>query len=288
MILKISVLLILLLVYINFDFKEHFSVNVDKLKKPKNWPLIGFSEKLRYYGTKLPSKYSLYSDKYLVKEYIKNLKIKDLYIPKTLKVFRLKHHTSLEDLPKNCVIKTNNGSGDIVKVENNKITLIKGRGKTFKNNIEAFNHWKKLALKPIFNKYEKHYIDIKPVIFAEENLGDNIRDYKFFCIRGNVILFHIDSDRFIETCRNIYDINVKKLPFSKGDPNCNYDIPRPNNLEKMIEICKKISSKFEFARVDLYDISGKIYFGEITFVPAAGTNDIRPVIYDKIIGSLWE
>ena len=50
---KISVLLILLLVYINFDFKEHFSINVDKLKKPKNWPLMGFSEKLRYYGTKL-------------------------------------------------------------------------------------------------------------------------------------------------------------------------------------------------------------------------------------------
>jgi hypothetical protein len=288
MILKISALLFLLLVYINFSFKENFNVNVDEFKKPKNWAFMGFSEKLRYYGSSLSSKYSLYSDKYLVKRYIENLKIKDLYVPKTLKVFELKSYTYLEDLPKNCVIKTNNGSGDIVKIKNNKIVLIRGRGKTFKNNIESFNHWKKLALKPIFNKYEKHYIDIQPVIFAEEDLGSNIRDYKFFCIKGEVILFHIDSDRFTKTCRNIYDVNFKKLPFSKGDPNCVYDISRPKNLNKMLKICKKISNKFEFSRVDLYDINGNIYFGEITFVPAAGTNDFRPIVYDKIIGSLWK
>ena len=47
---------------------------------------------------------------------------------------------------------------------------------------------------------------------------------------------------------------------------------KPKKLEKMIEIASKISKGFPFVRVDLYDIKGKIYFGEMTFTPAAGFN----------------
>ena len=38
----------------------------------------------------------------------------------------------------------------------------------------------------------------------------------------------------------------------------------------MLEISKILSADFDFVRVDLYDINGKVYFGELTFSPASG------------------
>ena len=36
----------------------------------------------------------------------------------------------------------------------------------------------------------------------------------------------------------------------------------------MIEYAKKLSEEFVFVRVDLYNINGKIYLGEMTFSPS--------------------
>ena len=57
------------------------------------------------------------------------------------------------------------------------------------------------------------------------------------------------------------------------------------NLKQMIEIASKLSEEFEFVRVDLYNIDGKIYFGEITFFHRGGINPaITPVRFEEEIG----
>lgn len=38
----------------------------------------------------------------------------------------------------------------------------------------------------------------------------------------------------------------------------------------MFEIARKLSSGLPFVRVDLYNVHGKIYFGELTFFPQCG------------------
>lgn len=45
-----------------------------------------------------------------------------------------------------------------------------------------------------------------------------------------------------------------------------------DNLTEMISI-----AKFRFHRVDLYDVKGKIYLGELTFYPASGMGKITPM-----------
>ena len=50
-----------------------------------------------------------------------------------------------------------------------------------------------------------------------------------------------------------------------------YPLTKPENFEKMVDLAKKLAKKFPFVRVDLYNINGKIYFGEMTFTPAKGT-----------------
>lgn len=53
----------------------------------------------------------------------------------------------------------------------------------------------------------------------------------------------------------------------------------------MIEIATKLSEPFPHCRVDLYNIDGKIYFGEITQFHGGGCNHIMPEEWDYKIGS---
>ncbi len=59
----------------------------------------------------------------------------------------------------------------------------------------------------------------------------------------------------------------------------NYDgsMEKPKNFEMLKEIAKKLSSDFQFVRVDLYDVDGNIFFGELTFTPASGKNPFYPL-----------
>jgi hypothetical protein len=38
-------------------------------------------------------------------------------------------------------------------------------------------------------------------------------------------------------------------------------------MSEMIKVGEKLSEDFPYARIDLYDVDGKVVFGEITFYP---------------------
>ena len=43
---------------------------------------------------------------------------------------------------------------------------------------------------------------------------------------------------------------------------------RPKNFELMLEYSQKLSEDFVFVRVNLYNVNGIIYLGEMTFCPS--------------------
>lgn len=73
------------------------------------------------------------------------------------------------------------------------------------------------------------------------------------------------------------------LPFGEKrlelDPN-HVEI-MPVNLNNMITIAEKLSDGFEFLRVELYNVKGKIYFGELSFYPASGMGAFVPEEWDE-------
>ena len=87
---------------------------------------------------------------------------------------------------------------------------------------------------------------------------------------------------------NAYNENWEKLNFTMGTELYTYDIKPPKNFEKMKEIAKKLSEDFDYVRVDLYNIDGNIYFGELTFCDAGGFGTFNPKIWDSKLGSYWE
>ena len=268
---------------------ETFKDNVLSFPKPNNWNELSFPDKLKIYGQNINENYSLYSDKLKIKTYLRDLNIDGLNIVKLIKVLD-KHDDKLDlsTLPKNCVIKTNHSWSDIIIIKDGKISKMYTRGIELDTKISNYKNWKSNALKVFNPPNEQHYQHIKPEIFVEEYLGDNLVDYKFFCFHGEVKFFQIDSDRFTKHCRNIYDgVNNNLLPCTLTFKNCK-NITLPDNIDKMKEISESLSKQFEFVRVDLYDVNGKIYFGEFTFVHDSSNFNFEPLKYDKIIGKYWK
>jgi len=62
---------------------------------------------------------------------------------------------------------------------------------------------------------------------------------------------------------------------------------RPEQLEEMLHIARRLSEDFQFCRVDLYLVKGKVYFGEITFYPWTGYVQCTPDKFDFVLGDLW-
>ena len=79
------------------------------------------------------------------------------------------------------------------------------------------------------------------------------------------------------------------MPFVGLNPNvengCEAAL-KPKNFDKMIEICKELSMGIPFVRVDLYNVHGQIYFGELTFYPASGFGSFRPNEWNNKLGDL--
>lgn len=225
--------------------------------------------------------YAEYTDKYTVKSYIEGLIGQEKIIP-TLGVWDNFDEIDFDSLPKQFVLKsTNGGGGTGVIICKDKLKLNKEDAKS-KLETSMKSNWK--------IQREWVYMDIKPRIIAEtylENDSDELRDYKFFCFNGRMKLFKVDFDRFINHHANYYDRDCNILPFGEKicPPNYNKKIVLPDNIEEMIEIAERLSAKIPFIRVDLYEVNGKIYFGEMTFFPDSGISKFSDEEWDYRLGS---
>ena len=191
-----------------------------------------------------------------------------------------------DKMPNKCVLKTAGGSGTI--------KVIFDKSMEEKTQIvELLNNYLKVDFAYVWG--EMFYKKISRGIICEKLLLDNKgnvpSDYKFHCFNNNGqfrCFLQIEFDRFGEHTRNIYDENFNLLDVTTGLPNNPNKVSKPKNFDEMIRISKKLSEDFDYVRVDLYNVDGKIYFGELTFTHNAGFSKFKPEKYNKIWGEYWE
>lgn len=231
-----------------------------------------FTEKLQWlklYNRK--PEYTKMVDKYAVKDYVSGI-IGPEYIIPTIGVWNKPEDIDWDSLPNQFVLKTTHGGGG------GGVVICKDK-ETFNKDeaIVKLNHSLKADIYRGLREWP--YKDVPKRIIAEKfmTLGqsggtESLLDYKFFCFNGNVKLFKVDFGRFVEHHANYYSPEGNLLLFGeeKLEPDFNYPIKLPSNLDEMISIAERISQGEPFLRVDLYNINGKIYFGEITFFPGSG------------------
>ena len=142
---------------------------------------------------------------------------------------------------------------------------------------------------------EPQYKDMKPCVVVEEVLPlekgtTSLTDYKMWCFNGKCYYTWICNDRSAggnSAHVMTYDMGWNAHPefsvfnsdYLRGDI-----IPKPKNFEKMVEIAEKLSKGFPELRVDLYNIDGKIYFGELTFTSQGGFMDFYTPEFNKMLG----
>lgn len=127
---------------------------------------------------------------------------------------------------------------------------------------------------------EPHYLTIPHRIYAEQYLenASQLVDYKIHCLNGKPEFILVCSDRkangdaAMQVTLDLFDLNWKHIPelIPAGfEVAGNGSMPKPQKLNEMIEIARRLSEDFKFVRVDLYELDGKVYFGELTFSPGS-------------------
>ena len=238
-----------------------------------------FNEKLQW--LKLNDKHTEYTrlvDKYAVKEYIEKLNWGGKTIP-TLGVWDRFDDIDFAQLPNQFVLKTTHDSGGIVIVKDKgKMDMQKARKKLEKS----------LQRKYFLMSREYPYKDVKPRIIAEKFMvdesGTELKDYKFFCFNGEVKFLFVATDRPFDTRFDFFDADFNHLPFKQGHPWAKKEIKKPANFEEMKRAAAALSKGMPHVRVDLYNINGEIYFGELTFFHFSGVVPFEPAEWDEKIG----
>lgn len=241
-----------------------------------------FNEKLQWlklYDRRLD--YITMVDKYMVKDYVA-CKIGMEHIIPTYGVYDSFDEIDFDKLPHQFVLKCTHDSGGLV-ICKDKSSLNKDMAKKkLHSTLERNYYWA---------GREWPYKDVERKIIAEKLIGggkNEPRDYKIFCFNGQPRIYKIDVDRFTNHRANYYTTSGELLPFDEVlCPRCeNVSVEIPSNMDEMLEIARKLSEGIPFVRVDLYNIDGAIFFGELTFYPASGFGVFAPPEWDLKIGDM--
>ena len=231
------------------------------------------------------SLWSLCSDKYRVREYVKSKGLEEILVP-LLGVWKKAEDIDFESLPDKFVLKCNHDSGSTVIID-----------KSERPDLPAIRSElnRHLKVKYGFEHGEVYYNKIKPLIIAETFLepeGDGEEtpiDYKIWCFDGKPYSIWTCCDRTREsTYVNIYDLDWNVHPevsvFTDHYRDGQGRVPRPKNLPRMLEAAARLSEGFPEVRVDLYEVGGNLYFGELTFASLCGKMDFFTQDYLEELG----
>ena len=201
-----------------------------------------------------------------VRDYVKECGFEANLIP-SLGIYDSFDQIPFDTLPNQFVMKCSHASGfnQIVK------------DKAHLNRDEArvrFSQW----LKTDYGRktVERHYSPIKPQILIERYIGNENSlpiEYKIHVFNGVARNLYVVTGRGGDIRYTQYYIDWTPFDGSQFNGWLKADVPleKPKNFDEMVRMAEKLASPFPFVRVDLYNIDGQIYFGEMTFTPAKGT-----------------
>jgi hypothetical protein len=220
-----------------------------------------------FYGTLR----SFVADKEYVKTYVKR-KIGDKYNVATVMILRSFADAATYTYPDRCVIKPTHSSGHV-------IMRLSGEPLDFSQikhwfSLNLYDYTRAVDLKSLVPK-----VIVEPILFGDENL----KDFKFFCVRGIPRLIQVDLDRRKEHRRSIYSTDWVKQPYALAYPQ-GRDIEKPSNLFEMLRVASVMSADFDFLRVDLYTDGSSVYVGELTNCPGNAQDTFVPSSGERAAG----
>ncbi len=243
-----------------------------------------YTEKIQWYKLKYRNPLMMKCvDKYYVREYIESKGLasilNELYI-----VVDSPDKIDFDKLPNKFALKVTNGSETNIFCKDKTNLDIEAT----KQKLSEY-----LSMGDASAGREWAYDGSSKLIIAEKYLEDDsnpdssISDYKFLCFNGEPRYIVFDCDRFAGHKRNIYDLDWNNLNVETDCPKIDRFVPKPSNLNTMINIARTLSRDFPAVRVDLYDIKNTVVFGELTFYPWSGYVQFSPDSFDYELGKYF-
>ena len=267
------------MIQLQYYIKLHRKCN---LKHPQR-----YTEKLQwyklYYRTPLMRQCV---DKWEVRKYVEECGLSDILIP-TVGVFDKVEDIDFEKLPEKFVIKdTLGGGGNEVIICNDKRKFNQEDAVIrMKEWLARGTSYKAGGREWVYGGRE-HRVIIEHYLESDAEKGGLI-DYKFLCFQGKAEFLYVMADRGIgdKAGWGVFTAEFEKLDVIEDiEPPLQRVVPKPENYEKMIKIAEKLAKPFPAARIDLYNIEGKILFGEITFFDGSGYMSFAPDEFDFVMG----
>lgn len=252
------------------------------LKNPKRWTEKLQVYKMYYRNPVLPQ----CVDKYEVRKFVESRGCADNLV-KLYGIWDHANEIDFSQLPPSFVLKTTNGGGgeDVVLVRDKETCDLK----------EKVSFLDRKRIKEVNGGREWAYTGIsKPRIIAEELLVNKenpeagVEDFKILCFGGEPHYIIVDKNRYIDHKRNVYTTSWERVYVTTDHEQFESPYPEPVNFQEMLDVARKLSADFPFVRVDLYNVEGKIYFGELTFYPWTGYVQFAPDDFDFTLGSLMD
>ena len=229
--------------------------------------------------------YVVMVDKYAVREYIRE-RIGEKYLVPLIAVWDNPSEINFSILPNKFVLKCNHNSGygmcickDKSQIDTKKVCdeLRQGLARDY---YSFSREWP-------YSKVKRRIICEK--LLEYKDTSKSIEDYKFMCFNGKVDNVFICEGRYSNrgVRYHYFDRDWNYLPYcpyDDVDPDT-FSLPKPENYEEMITVAEKLSQGYPALRIDLYNIDGKIYFGEITLFTQSGFDTTITHEADVLMGN---
>ena len=268
------------MIKLQYRIKLHRKLN---LKKPKR-----FTEKLQWY--KLYYRDSLMAkcaDKFDVREYVKECGLEDILVP-IIGIYDKPEQINFAKLPKEFVAKDTLGGGGnsvIICKNKEKLDILDCRSK-MRKWVKTSTSFRQGGREWVYGG-KKHRIIIEQFLPSDEKNGGLI-DYKFFCFYGKPEVLYVIADRIVGQKAGFGVFNpdtFEQIDVERCDEKpLERKIEMPDKYDEMLQIAKRLSKPFPEARIDLYCVEGKVYFGEITFFDGSGYMSFNPDSFDYEMG----
>ena len=227
--------------------------------------------------------YTQLVDKAAVKDYVAGIIGKEYVIP-TIGVWERPEDIDWDSLPDQFVLKTTHGGG------NAGVVICRDKASFDRNKaVEKLNRSLKQDIYRSLREWP--YKNVPRRILAEQYIApapnhNDLPDYKLFCFNGDVKALFVATERGGEDVKfDFFDSDFNHLDLYQIHPMSGKQIPKPDHFEEMKAIAAKLSKGFPHVRVDLYNVNGMIYFGEMTFYHHGGFVPFHPEKWDYEFGS---
>jgi TupA-like ATPgrasp len=281
---------------------------LDRLRWWRRRP-VTLNEKIRYKMAKdRRPLLTTFSDKLAVRDYVASRVDPDI-LNHVFLTAADPREIDVEQLPDPCVIKPTHGSGAVILVHDGAdpsavipgvpdgAGWVSGTVSIRRDRIDQarFNSLADSWLSTDYGRTTSWaqwaYRDVPPRLIVERFLegrdGAAPTEYKLMVFHGRVRWLYqvaIAAPRRL----SLFWPDWTPIPATYGFAKHEDPPSAPRALEEMIAVAEALGSETDFVRVDLYDVDGRMIFGELTNYSQGGRGILDPPEYRTILADGWD